>query len=132
MIGKNKFSQSTSKTELHGRKIMLWMQWDWQGIIYLEFSKCNETLNSPLYAWQCVHKSFVEKHSTLVSRKYVVLHDNTRPQYSRNNAGKTFWNLVGLFDPNLPYSLDPLVLNDYYLFTHYKTVWWGKIFSNEN
>lgn len=48
LINKDKSPQPTPKTDLYGRKVM-YVWWDHQDIIHLEFIKCNEILDAHLY-----------------------------------------------------------------------------------
>jgi len=40
---------ATPKADLHPKKIMLCIWWDWKGILYYELLPNNETINSEKY-----------------------------------------------------------------------------------
>ena len=44
--------QTTSKAELHQKKIMLSVWWDWKGVIFFELLLRNQTINSDIYCRQ--------------------------------------------------------------------------------
>jgi histone-lysine N-methyltransferase SETMAR len=73
---------SIPKAELHQKKVMLCIWWDWKGILYYDLLPRNKTINSDAYCSQLDRPKAAidQKHSELVNRKGVVFHhDNTRP-----------------------------------------------------
>ncbi|XP_025266855.1 histone-lysine N-methyltransferase SETMAR-like [Camponotus floridanus] len=77
--------QTTSKAELHQRKIMLSVWWDWKGVVFFEPLPRNRTINSDVYCRQLdsLNESVIQKRPELVNRKGVVFHhDNARPHTS--------------------------------------------------
>ena len=45
-------AQSTSKAEIHQKKVMLSIWWDFKGIVYIELLPRNQTINSNVYSRQ--------------------------------------------------------------------------------
>ena len=88
---------------------MLCVWWDRCGIIHFKLLNRNEMVIADLYLYRYSY-SFLEKHTTLINQKNVVLlHDNARPQTAtQSNTGKNFgaW---------LVCSTSP-ILTDYHLF----------------
>ena len=69
-------SQTTSKTELHQKKIMLSVWWDWKGVVFFELLPRNQTINSDDYCRQLnkLNAAVKEKRPELVNRKGVIFH----------------------------------------------------------
>ena len=38
--------QTTSKADIHQKKIVLSVRWDWKGVVYIELLQRNQTINS--------------------------------------------------------------------------------------
>ena len=78
-------AQSTSKADIHQKKVMLSVWWDLKGILYFELLLRNQTINLIVY---CRHlmkldKEIKEKWLELATRKGVIIHqDNVRPHTS--------------------------------------------------
>ena len=51
-LSPNKQATPRAKQDLHPRKTMLCIWWDWEGIIHYELLECNQTLNAELYVQQ--------------------------------------------------------------------------------
>ena len=68
--------QTTSKVELHQKKIMLSVWWDWKGVVFFELLPKNETINSDVYCRQLnkLNAVVTEKRPELVNRKGVIFH----------------------------------------------------------
>ena len=45
----NEPPQTTSKAELHQKKIMLSFWWDWKGVVFFELISRNKTINLDVY-----------------------------------------------------------------------------------
>jgi len=74
-----------AKAEIHQKKVMLSMWWDWKGPVFYELLPKNKTINSDVYCEQLQKLSDViaQKHPDLINRKSVVFHhDNARPHTS--------------------------------------------------
>ena len=78
-------AQSTSKADIHQKKVTLSVWWDFKGIVYFELLLRNQTINPNVY---CRHlmkldKEIKEKRPELATRKCVIFHqDNARPHTS--------------------------------------------------
>ena len=130
---RDKSAQSTSKTDIHQKKVMLSVWWDFKGIVYSELLPRNQTINSSVYYRQLMKlgKEIKEKRPELAIRKGVIFHqDNDRPHTSlvtRKKLLELGWEVM----PHLPYSPD-LAPSDYYLFRSLQSHLNGKTFdSNE-
>ena len=78
-------AQTISKAELHQKKIMLSIWWDYKGIVYFELLPNNRTINSDVYWQQLVtlEETIKEKRAELANRKGIVFHqNNVRPRTS--------------------------------------------------
>ena len=77
--------KTTSKAELHQKKIMLSVWWDWEGVIFFELLPRNQTINLDAYCRQLnkLNAAVIEKRPELVNRKGVIFnHDNATPHTS--------------------------------------------------
>ena len=101
----------TLKADLHQKKIVLSIWWDWKGILYHELLPRNKTMNSNVYCEQLKKlMKEIEKSPQFVNRKGVVLHhDNARPCTSLKTQAKLReldWDNL----PHLPHFLVLLLL----------------------
>ncbi|GFX15482.1 histone-lysine N-methyltransferase SETMAR [Trichonephila clavipes] len=72
---------STSKAELHPKKVLLSECWDAQGIIHWEVLPLNQTINAAFYCLPLhrLHSNLVAKRLGLINRHGVILrHENTK------------------------------------------------------
>ncbi|XP_015429415.1 PREDICTED: ankyrin repeat domain-containing protein 12 [Dufourea novaeangliae] len=69
-------AQSTSKAELHQKKVMLSIWWDYKGVVYFELLPRNQTINSDVYCQQLLKldEAIKEKRPELANRKGIVFH----------------------------------------------------------
>ena len=130
---KDEPAQSTSKADIHQKKVMLSVWWDFKGIVFFELLPDNTTINSEVYCHQLdkLNDSLKQKRPELINRKGVVFHqDNARPHTSlvtRQKLLQLGWDIL----PHPPYSPD-LAPSDYYLFRSLQNFLDGKTFtSNE-
>ncbi|CAF3809193.1 unnamed protein product [Rotaria magnacalcarata] len=103
-----------SKNDLHPKKVMLSIWWDFQSVIYYELFPPNTTIDSQLYCTQPENLKVALKTKRPERRKVRLLHDNARPHTSkvtRNKLEQLDWELI----PHPPYSPD-LAPSDYHLF----------------
>ena len=83
--------QTTSKAELHQKKIMLSVKWDWRGVEFFELPPRNQTINSDVYCRQLnkLNAAVKEKRPELVNRKGVIFyHDKDTPHTSLGTRQK--------------------------------------------
>ena len=124
-------AQTTSKAEIHQKKIMLSVWWDYKGILYFELMPQNQTINSNVYVQQLakLNDAIQEKRPVLSNRKGVVFHhDNAKPHTSlvtRQKLLELGWDVLS----HPPYSPD-LAPSDYHLFRSMQNSLNGKIFNN--
>lgn len=108
--------QTSSKAELHPRKVMLSVWWDWKDVVFFELLPRNRTITSDVYCRQLdrLNESVIQKRPELVNRKGVVFHDNARPHTSLATRQKLLefgWDVL----PHTAYSPD-LAPSDFHLF----------------
>lgn len=108
---------TTPATDLHPKKVMLCIWWDWKGIVYYELLPQNQMLNSDKYCSQLdrLKAAIDEKRPELANQKGVIFHqDSARPHISLQTRQKLIqlgWDV--LLHP--PYSPD-LAPSNYHLF----------------
>ena len=124
-------AQSTSKANMHQKKVMLSVWWDFKGVVHFELLPKNVTINSAVCCHQLdnVNNAIKTKRPDLVNRKGVVFqHDNARPHTSLVTRQKLLalgWDLL----PHPPYSPD-LAPSDYHLFRSLQNSLNGKTFDS--
>ncbi|XP_025160455.1 uncharacterized protein LOC105180994 [Harpegnathos saltator] len=82
---KHEPAQTVSKVELHQKKIMLSIWWDYKSVMYFEMLPSNQTINSDVDCQQLMklEEAIKEKRPELANRKGIVFHhDNARPHTS--------------------------------------------------
>ena len=102
------------KTDLHPKKVMLSVWWDFQGIIYFELLPPNTTVDSELYCNQLQNLKVALQAKRPERHKVRLLHDNAKPHISkvtRQKLEELGWQVL----PHPPYSPD-LAPSDYHLF----------------
>lgn len=131
-LNKGDTPQPTPKPDLHPKKVMLSIWWNFKGIIHFELLPANQTITSEVYCAQLERLSQVlkEKEPALVNRKGVILHhDNARPHCSRITLEKLRelgWEVL----PQPSYSPD-ISPSDFHLFRSLQNFLAGKKFKNE-
>ncbi|XP_067126777.1 histone-lysine N-methyltransferase SETMAR-like [Centruroides vittatus] len=132
-VDKNYQPQPDPKPSVHGRKILLCVWWDCQGIIHFELLPRNETVTANVYIQQLeqLRLKLHEKHPALVNRKKItLLHDNARPHTAKITQEKILefgWSVL----PHPPYSLD-LAPTDFHLFRALQNALQGQCFQNDD
>lgn len=129
----NKLDQKSSKVDVHQKKVMLSVWWDFKGIIFFELLPDNPTITPEDYSCHLdkLNDFLKQKRPELVNRKGVVFHqDNARLHTSlvtRQKLLELGWDIL----PHPAYSPD-LAPSDYYLFQSLQNFLDGKTFtSNE-
>nr|BAO79476.1 transposase [Amegilla dulcifera]BAO79481.1 transposase [Amegilla dulcifera]BAO79484.1 transposase [Amegilla dulcifera] len=123
--------QTTSRAEIHQKKIMLSVWRDYKGILYFELMPQNQTINSNVHVQQLakLNDAIQEKRPILSNRKGVVFHhDNAKPYTSlvtRQKLLELGWDVLS----HPPYSPN-LSPSDYHLFRSMQNSLNGKIFNN--
>ncbi|XP_017795782.1 PREDICTED: histone-lysine N-methyltransferase SETMAR-like [Habropoda laboriosa] len=111
--------KSTPKADLHPKKVMLCVCWNWKRILYYDLLANNETINSEKYCSQLedLRVAIEQKRPEMANRKGVMFHqDNARPHVSLTTRQKLLelgWDVV----PHPPYSPD-LAPSDFHLFRY--------------
>ncbi|GFY26019.1 mariner Mos1 transposase [Trichonephila clavipes] len=126
-------TQTLSKSDIHQKKVLLSVWWDYKEIVYFELLPPNRTINSDVYIEQLtkLNNAFEEKWPELTNRKGVEFHQgNARPHTSlvtRQKLLKLGWDLL----PHPPYSPD-LAPSDYFLFRSLQNSLNGKNFNSDD
>jgi len=126
-------TQTTSKADLHQKKVLLSVWWDYKGIVYFELLPPNRTINSDVYIEQLtkLNNAVEEKRPELTNRKGVVFHhDNAKSHTSlvtRQKLLELGWDVL----PHPPYS-PGLAPSDYVLFRSLQNSLNGKNFNNDD
>ena len=72
------------KTDLHPRKIMIWIWWDWVGMVHWEMLKRNAMVNKELYIAQLHHMNeAIQLKRPHQQGQTILLHNNTRPHVAQ-------------------------------------------------
>jgi len=110
-------STSTARSNIHVKKVLLCICWDFKGIIYYELFKLSET--SEYCQQKLIHLSNeIEHKSPFIgngTRQVILLHDNVRPHMSKATLELIYflswqWNIL-----HATYSSD-LASTDHHLF----------------
>ncbi|KAF6130886.1 hypothetical protein HJG60_007843 [Phyllostomus discolor] len=122
---------TTPKASLHPNKVMLYIWWDWEGVLYYELLPENQTVNSNKYCSQLdqLKAALDEKRPELVNTKRIIFHqDNARPHVSLMTRQKLLqlgWEV--LIHP--PYSSD-IAPSGFHLFRSLQNSLNGKNFNS--
>ena len=123
---------AVAKQDRFGKKVMVSVWWNYQGIIYFELLRDGRAVNGPLYAEQLdrVHQVLRTRYPALVNRNQVLLqHDNAPAHTSRVTRAK-IQELDGVeLLPHPAYSPD-IAPSDYGLFRSMAHFLCGRRFEN--
>jgi len=114
-----------------GKKVMLYVWWNYEGMVYFDLLEYGRTVNSELYKNQLtkIHEKLQSCYPSLANRKRVILqHDNARPHVSKTITQKFNeweWELL----PHSSYSPD-IAQSDYHLFRSMEYFFHDKKFNN--
>lgn len=109
---------STPRPNRFGKKTMLCVWWDQNGVVYYELLKPGETVNAQRYRQQMINlnQALIDKRPEWATRhgKVILLHDNA-PSHTAKPVKDTLKSLGWEVLPHPPYSPD-LAPSDYHLF----------------
>lgn len=112
-------STSTARPNRFGKKRMLCVWWDQEGVIYYELLKPGETVNTDRYRQQLIdlNRALLKKRPQYQKRqhKVILLHDNA-PAHTAKPVRETLEALSWEVLAHAAYSPD-LAPSDYYLFS---------------
>ncbi|GFW57305.1 histone-lysine N-methyltransferase SETMAR [Trichonephila clavipes] len=110
-------AQTVAKPGLTAKKVLLYIWWDWKGIIYYELLPYGQTLNLDLYCQQLDHLKLAidQKRPELVNRRGVVFRQNKARPHTSVVTRQKLWMLGWEVLMHSPYSPD-LAPSDYRLF----------------
>ncbi len=117
------------KGDLHPKKQMLSVWWDFQGVIYFELLPPNTSVTADLYCEQLQKLRDALRNKRPGRGKVRLLVDNAKPhiaKVTRQTLEKFRWEVV----PHAPYSPD-LAPTDYHLFRSLQNHLRGKKFDNQ-
>ena len=118
------------KQDLHPRKTILCVWWDWEGIIHYELLERNQTVNAELYVQQMERlKTAIQEKRPNRQHGVLLLHDNARPHIAdmTKEAIQTHgWEVL----PHPSYSPD-LAPTDFHLFQSLSNAMHGISFNND-
>ena len=127
---RNEPPPTTTKAGLHPEKVMLYIWWDWKGVLYYELLPENETINSK-YCSQLdqLKAALDEKRPESVNRKRILFQqDNAKPHVSlmtRQKLLQLAWEVL----IHLLYSPD-IAPSDFHLFRSLQSSLNGKNFNS--
>ncbi|XP_046836128.1 histone-lysine N-methyltransferase SETMAR-like [Vespa crabro] len=131
-LDKSEVPQPTPKPDLHAKKVMLCVWWNFKGILHYELLPINQTITSVKNSAQLerLERALREKEPALINRKGIILHhDNALPHIARIMAEKLRqlgWEVL----PQPAFSPD-IAPSDYHLFRSLQNFLLGKHFNNE-
>lgn len=118
------------KPDLHQKKVMLSVWWDYKGVIHYELLPSGTTVTAALYCTQLARLHTAMQQTRPEKSKVLLLHDNARPhtaKITRQKLEELGWSVL----PHPPYSPD-LSPSDYYLFRHMSFFLRGKQYKDED
>jgi len=111
-------STSTARPNRFGKKAMLCVWWDQEGVVYHELLQPGQTVTADRYRQQVINlkNALLEKRPKWAKRhgKVILLHDNA-PSHTARSVKEAIKELGWEVLPHPPYSPD-LAPSDYYLF----------------
>ena len=118
------------KPDLHPRKTMICIWWDWEGMVHWEILERNATVNKEFHIAQlhCMNEAIRLKRPHQQGQT-ILLHDNARSHVAQV-VKAALQKLECEVLQHLPYSLD-LAPTDYYLFHFLSNHMRGITFNNE-
>lgn len=120
----------TPKPSVHGKKNLLCVWWNTNGLVYFEVLESGQTVNSDLYSQQLTRVGQALRRQNKNATMIKFLHDNARPHVSKVTQQKIEelgWEVL----PHPPYSPD-LAPSDYHLFRSMEHLLRDKMFKNRD
>lgn len=133
-LSANETPDGMPKVDRFGKKFMISVFWNYNGILFFEILPVGQSINSDIYSAQLnrLHQILVKKHPALINRKRVLLQaDNAKPHTSKKSM-ETLQNIEGIeLLPHPPYSPD-VAASDFHLFRSLAHFLRGKHFENKD
>lgn len=120
------------KQDRFGKKVMLCVWWNFEGILHFETIPENKSVNAEVYCEQLnrVYDILKKKYPTFVKRKRVLMQQDNAPAHRARLTQQKFLELEGVeVLPHPPYSPD-LAPSDYGLFRSMELHLKGQRFGN--
>lgn len=118
------------KKELHPKKTMICVWWNWEGLVHWEILEKSKTINKELYVAQLKRVNEAIQLKSSDRRSHVILlHDNARP-HTANIVKITLQELKWEILQHPPYSPD-LAPTDFHLYRSLSNEMRGVTFKNE-
>lgn len=125
-------AKSVAKQDPYGKKVMLCVWWNYEGVVHFELLHEGVTVNSTIYKEQLtrVYDVLKEKYPHLVNRGNVRLQHDNAPAHRSKTTTKKIESMEGVqVLPHPAYSPD-LAPSDYGLFRSMATFLRGRQFAN--
>lgn len=131
-VPKGQTTPSVPKQDRFGKKVLLCVWWNFEGIVHFELVPNGRAINAELYCQQLerVYSKLKDKYPVLVNRKRVLMHqDNAKPHTAKKTKDK-FEELDGVeLLPHPAYSPD-CAPSDYSLFRSMQQFLKGRRFES--
>jgi len=80
-------STSTPRSNIYAKKVLLYIWWDYKGVLYYELLQPGETITADRYQQQLINLSDALKEKSPFTGqgrcKVILLHDNARPHVAK-------------------------------------------------
>lgn len=104
----------TPKPDIHGKKAMLCIWWNFKGLVYMDILEAGQTVTADIYKEQLTKVDLALRRQGVDTSSTKFLHDNARPhsaKITQQKIDELGWEVL----PHAPYSPD-LAPSDFHLF----------------
>lgn len=131
-VPRDKPAQPTCKHDPFGRKVMISVWWNFEGILHFEFIQAGRSVDAKLYCEQLdrVYEELRRRYPALINRKGVLMQQDNAPAHRAKLTQSKLEELEGVeVLPHPPYSPD-CAPSDYGLFRAMQHILCGRRFKN--